>query len=460
MKRLLTIACAAMIGAATTIPVFGQVEPPKPQSAAAPAADPDAQRAQDEVNKIKDQLKLAQDQARKAQAEQEKAQLDLQVRELQQRDVAARYMKAMTAERAGAAGGVHGYPNDRTANQVAYEKFLAATAARQGAATRKEKMAYCGVSTVEPPPVLVEQLKLTKGMGLVVDFVEPSSPAEAAGIKQYDVITKFDDQLVVNQEQFRALVWMKTLADDVKISLIRQGQPMVVNLELGQKEVDVPVAAAVDFTPQPFAATFAPNGELTIAALPGVTLANGGGALAVTNVGDQLFWADNQNTIKATVKGGRAVDLLVEDQAGKEVFKGQVETPEQRKALPPEIEAKLEKVEQKVAAKPGAVYRTAVAARTTRTRVLTSTDKDILMLARFDNGKPTFVFAFSTADGKTLFNGPVANDDQRKELPEGVANQLNGLEKNQQNAAEFGVVGGGGGGAGGPAFPAGGFNAK
>src|SRR5437773_2360291 len=86
-------------------------------------------------------------------------------------------------------------------------------------------LATRGLSTVEPPPVLSEQLKLTKGMGLVVDFVEPSSPAEAAGIKQYDVITKFDDQLVINQEQFRALVWMRSQSDDVKLSLIRQGQP-------------------------------------------------------------------------------------------------------------------------------------------------------------------------------------------------------------------------------------------
>ena len=63
-------------------------------------------------------------------------------------------------------------------------------------------------------------------------------------------------------------------------------------------------------------------------------------------------------------------------------------TPEQRKALPPDVEAKLEKVEQKVAAKPtggprfGAVQRT-----TTRARVLTSTDKDVLMLARFENAQ-------------------------------------------------------------------------
>ena len=458
MKRLLMIACAAMMGAAAAMPVFGQVEPPKPQPAAAPAAaDADAQRAQDEVNKIKDQLKLAQDQARKAQAEQEKAQLDLRVQELQQRDAAARYMKAATGGRAGAAGG--------PANQVAYEKFLAATAARQGQATRKEKMAYCGVSTVEPPPVLSEQLKLTKGMGLVVDFVEPSSPAEAAGVKQYDVITKFDDQLVINQEQFRSLVWMKNQSDDVKLSLIRQGRPTVVNVELGQKEVDVPVNAAGDVTPMQLQAGFAPNGELTLNVAPqGFTFANGGGAVAMTNFGDQLLWADDQNRIKATMKGGGVVDLLVEDQTGKEVFKGPVETPEQRKALPPGIETKVEKIEQKVLSGGGkvggyGVARPVAVQKTTRARVLTSTDKDVLMLARFENGKPTFAFAFSTADGKTLFNGPTTTDDERKAMPEAVAHQLNALEKNPQNAAEFGVVVGGGGG-GAPGFPGGGFNAR
>ena len=228
MKRLLTIACAGMMAVGMAIPAFGQAEPPKPQpptATPAPAAGPDAERARAEVDKIKEQLKLAKDQAEKARvlqdqarAEQEKAQLDLQIQQLQQRDAAAQYRRALTGVRAGGPAG------GGAANEATYQRFMAATAARQAVATKKEKMAYVGVSTVEPPLVLTEQLKLTKGMGLVVDFVEPSSPAEAAGIKQYDVITKFDDQLVINQEQFRALVWMKNQSDDVKLSLIRQGR--------------------------------------------------------------------------------------------------------------------------------------------------------------------------------------------------------------------------------------------
>src|SRR5206468_7733179 len=54
--------------------------------------------------------------------------------------------------------------------------------------TRKEKVAYLGVATMEVPPELAAQLKLSPGMGLVVNSVLPDSPAERAGVKQYDVI--------------------------------------------------------------------------------------------------------------------------------------------------------------------------------------------------------------------------------------------------------------------------------
>ena len=40
---------------------------------------------------------------------------------------------------------------------------------------------------------LREQLNLPKGFGLVVDFVAKDSPAEAAGLKVHDVLTRLDD---------------------------------------------------------------------------------------------------------------------------------------------------------------------------------------------------------------------------------------------------------------------------
>jgi hypothetical protein len=91
---------------------------------------------------------------------------------------------------------------------------------------------------------------------------------------------------------------------------------------------------------------------------------------------------------------------------------------------------------------PGAGMATPRAPRRTGgPRVLTSNEKDTLLLARFENGKATWAFAFSELDGKTLFDGPITNEEQRKAMPEAVAKQLETLEKNQAAAGEFGVVG-------------------
>src|SRR6476660_8678591 len=57
------------------------------------------------------------------------------------------------------------------------------------------KGAYLGVSTSPASPVLQRQLGLPEGMGLVVEFVAPKSPAEEAGMRQYDVMQKINDQL-------------------------------------------------------------------------------------------------------------------------------------------------------------------------------------------------------------------------------------------------------------------------
>src|SRR5258708_1330287 len=73
---------------------------------------------------------------------------------------------------------------------------------------KTEKAAFLGVSGSPVMPALREQLKLPKGVGLIVEHVEPKSPAEAAGIKQYDVLHKIGDQLLVNAHQLAVLVRM------------------------------------------------------------------------------------------------------------------------------------------------------------------------------------------------------------------------------------------------------------
>lgn len=320
-------------------------------------------------------------------------------------------------------------------------KFAAARA------TKKEKVTYCGISTTEPPAVLIDQLKLTRGIGLVVDFVESGSPAEIAGLKQYDVITQLNDQLLTNSEQLGVLVRLKKPSDDAKLSVIRQGQPTSINVELGQKEMEVEVEVGnANVNPDLQAErmfALGTNGQLAIA--PTVMAGGrfgGGGGMAFTNVTgtNQSVWSDDQHNLTLDLKNGKATRMTARDKAGKEIFNGPVETDEQRKALPADLGETLKKAE---AGGPLHQYGIRMMGRNAaaRPRVLTCAEGDTLLLARFENGKPTHAFAFSTTDGKTLFDGPTTNDEQRKAIPETVAKQLDLLEKNQAAASEFGVVG-------------------
>jgi membrane-associated protease RseP (regulator of RpoE activity) len=400
-------------------------------------------------------LSLGQQPPAKEQPVERQQQQQEQLQQSQRQKAQAEYRRALDAER-------QMLDAHKIAADPAHQAFFRAFAPHTG---KMEKVPYCGVATVEIPPALTEQLKLTPGMGLLVDFVEPSSPAEAAGIKQYDILLKFNDQLLVNAEQLRALVRMKMSSDDVKFALIRRGEASSANVELGEKEMEVVAEANTAQAPQamkPYG--FGHNGQLVVDGIPvmpggggggggygggggmmgGAMGGGGGGVMAFTNATgrNQMVLKDPEGTFNLELRGGKAVTLVAKDRAGNEIFNGPVETDEQRNALPANLIDKLKKAEQ------GGPMRTlrltGVNGTAPRSRVLSSTDKDTLMIARFDNGKATHVFAFSTTDGKTLFDGPTTDDAQRKAMPEEVAKQLETLEKSQDAGVEFGVVGRGG----------------
>jgi hypothetical protein len=102
-----------------------------------------------------------------------------------------------------------------------------------------EKAAYLGVRGSPIPAALRAQLNLQKGLGLVVDYVEPGSPAEAAGIKKYDVLQKLDDQILIDSYQLAILIRSYKSGDEIKLTLLQQGQPKVVSAKLVEKEVEV-----------------------------------------------------------------------------------------------------------------------------------------------------------------------------------------------------------------------------
>ncbi|MFM8549542.1 MAG: PDZ domain-containing protein [Verrucomicrobiota bacterium] len=83
------------------------------------------------------------------------------------------------------------------------------------------------------------------GVGLVVGFIDPKGPS-VGKIEEGDVLTRLDDQMLFNAEQFRALVRTRQPGDKVKLTLQRGAEPLVVELTLGARVEREPRAEAKD----------------------------------------------------------------------------------------------------------------------------------------------------------------------------------------------------------------------
>jgi len=61
-----------------------------------------------------------------------------------------------------------------------------------------------------------------------VEKIEPGTPAEAAGLKQHDILERLDDQLMINPQQLAALLLSKHPGDEVSLAIVRQGGILVI----------------------------------------------------------------------------------------------------------------------------------------------------------------------------------------------------------------------------------------
>lgn len=104
-----------------------------------------------------------------------------------------------------------------------------------GRKAEQKPVAYLGVLTREVPPELQSQFSLPDGFGLMVEEVMPDSPAQAAGLKTYDVLLKFDDQRLVNMEQLMALVRARKKGDTASLTVITGGKETQIQVTLAER---------------------------------------------------------------------------------------------------------------------------------------------------------------------------------------------------------------------------------
>jgi serine protease Do len=95
---------------------------------------------------------------------------------------------------------------------------------------------FLGVETSQVPTVVSEQLGLSKGLGLVVEYVVPDSPAAVAGIQQNDILKMLNDQILIEPSQLRKLLQTFSDGADITLTILRKGQEQKITIKLTKKE--------------------------------------------------------------------------------------------------------------------------------------------------------------------------------------------------------------------------------
>jgi serine protease Do len=96
--------------------------------------------------------------------------------------------------------------------------------------------AYLGLGVESLHPALSSQLRdvLPNGQGVLVADVQPNSPAAQAGLKQFDILVKIDDQKLYSPEQLIKLVHDMKPGTDEPVTYVRGGKEATTHVKLGE----------------------------------------------------------------------------------------------------------------------------------------------------------------------------------------------------------------------------------
>jgi len=101
--------------------------------------------------------------------------------------------------------------------------------------TKETKSAFIGVYPEDIDAEEREALEYT-GKGILVEDVVEDGPADKAGLKAGDIITKIDAENVSNSEQFRELLAKHSPGDKIKVNVLRKGKSEDITVELSERK--------------------------------------------------------------------------------------------------------------------------------------------------------------------------------------------------------------------------------
>jgi hypothetical protein len=102
--------------------------------------------------------------------------------------------------------------------------------------TEVERTTFLGVEVSLVAPVLGSQLGLPNGTGLVVEHLSPRSPA-AGVLKEHDVLTLLDNQILIDARQLSVLVRNRKEGEEVTLTYLRGGKPATAKVKLTAQDM-------------------------------------------------------------------------------------------------------------------------------------------------------------------------------------------------------------------------------
>lgn len=225
-----------------------------------------------------------------------------------------------------------------------------------------------GTTFAPVPDAVREQLDLPEGVGLLVDSVEPRSPAAAAGLKRFDIFTRFNDQIVCNADQLATLIKLRK-PGPVSLTILRGGKERKLQVTLPQSDPaddEAPLAEAPGVAPG-FPPGFAPGagnmpGDLQrqvedlARQLQKQPFGAGGGGgrsrttrMSVSPQGNERIdtESDGTTTIEIRQSAGKfTVEIRGAD--GARIHAGKLDTDADRRRVPEEFRGRVERLLEEI----------------------------------------------------------------------------------------------------------------
>ncbi|MFN3477595.1 MAG: S1C family serine protease, partial [Candidatus Methylomirabilales bacterium] len=93
---------------------------------------------------------------------------------------------------------------------------------------------WLGIGIQPLTPELAKSLGLSLEEGILVNRVMPKSPAEAAGLREGDVITSVDGKKITDSRELQRMVAELEVGRVIELGLLREGKPLSVKLKVGE----------------------------------------------------------------------------------------------------------------------------------------------------------------------------------------------------------------------------------